>query len=623
MVQFESLANELLLDLFEFLDTTYLIRAFLGLNSRFDQLLYIHFQTNYFSFQSISKEDFDIICQQHLLLFIDKIISFRLSNEETPNLSELILSQNFTINRFIHLQSLSLYYIKSLDTLIKITFQCRYLIHLTHLEIINNEYGERYIRIFSLFDNIWNIPNLIYCNLNGIQKELTVPPRISSIAPYMKYLSIKNIKCNLRFLSGLFECTPNLQHLCSTIKSDSTNEHLEFVIPSMISLELSFEIFLDSMKNILEKMPNLYYLTIETSKIYLDGNEWEHIIINYLPKIKIFRLKINFEFSLHTNKEEQIDQILNTFRSTFWLEKHQWFVRCHWNPYDSTKLITLYTLPYAFKTIHYSNEYYSKSTCFDEEEYRSYDHVRSIFYQNKMNNINSFNSLNHFNTHFPYIQHLSINIPYDNNFLHCFQSLNILTSLEVFLSENSDYYQLQTLLNQTLHLYSLKLISDQTLNPGLFHLTSKSIYRLDLIKFSLNGSDYFNDEDCNKLIDSPLGLQCEVLFIRINNRTNILHLIKKMSNLRLLVFECKGDRQNSSSTINDELVQWLKNRFLSIHSIIRDRSNPSYIQVWINRQKEILNNDILISKIRYKNFRLLKSNVLTFFPKFSVPKKNT
>ncbi|CAF4983705.1 unnamed protein product, partial [Rotaria sp. Silwood1] len=371
MVQFESLANELLLDLFEFLDTTYLIRAFFGLNSRFDHLLYIHFQTNQFSFQSISKEDFHIICQQHLPLLIDKIISLRLSNEETPNLSELILLQGFTLNQFIHLQTLSLHYIKSLDTLVKITFQCRYLFHLTHLEIINNEYGERYIRIFNLFDNIWNIPNLTHCNLNGIQKELTVPPRITSIAPYIKYLSIKNIKCNLQFLSGLFEYTPNLQYLCSTIRSYSVSEHLEYSIPSMISLEISFEIFLDSIKNILEKMPNLYYLTIEISNMYLDGNEWEHIIINYLPKIKIFRLKISIEFSLHIDKEEQIDQILNTFRSTFWLKKHQWFVRCDWNPYDPTKLITLYTLPYAFNTMYYSNEYCSKSTCLNEDEYRS------------------------------------------------------------------------------------------------------------------------------------------------------------------------------------------------------------------------------------------------------------
>jgi hypothetical protein len=44
MTHLESLGNELLLDLFEFFDTIQLFRAFHGLNSRFDNLLFNHFQ---------------------------------------------------------------------------------------------------------------------------------------------------------------------------------------------------------------------------------------------------------------------------------------------------------------------------------------------------------------------------------------------------------------------------------------------------------------------------------------------------------------------------------------------------------------------------------------------------
>ncbi len=74
MVQLELLPNELLLDLFKFLNTAYLVRAFFGLNNRFNQLIHLHFQTHPFSFQSISKEDFDVICEQHLPLLVDRII---------------------------------------------------------------------------------------------------------------------------------------------------------------------------------------------------------------------------------------------------------------------------------------------------------------------------------------------------------------------------------------------------------------------------------------------------------------------------------------------------------------------------------------------------------------------
>jgi hypothetical protein len=197
-----------------------------------------------------------------------------------------------------------------------------------------------------------------------------------------------------------------------------------------------------------------------------------------------------------------------------------------------------------------------------------------------------------------------------------------LTSLEIFLSTNNVYDQFQVLLNQTHNLYSLKVISDRKLHPGLFHLTNKSIHRLDLTKSSLDGSDYFNDEDCNKLIDSPLGLQCEVLLIRVNNRMNILDLIEKISNLRLLIVGCNDDKrflQNSSST-NDEFIQWLQNHFPSTYLIIRDQGYPSYIQVWINRQKEIPNSNIVISKDQNQIFRLLKSNFLYFFRKSSTLK---
>ncbi len=46
----ESLANELLLDLFEFIGVTDLLRAFHGLNCRFDHFLFIHFRAYCFDF---------------------------------------------------------------------------------------------------------------------------------------------------------------------------------------------------------------------------------------------------------------------------------------------------------------------------------------------------------------------------------------------------------------------------------------------------------------------------------------------------------------------------------------------------------------------------------------------
>jgi hypothetical protein len=64
-MQLESLANELLLNLFEFFNGVHLIRTFTGLNARFDNLLLIHFQSNSLVFDQYQK--------QILKLFVNNI----------------------------------------------------------------------------------------------------------------------------------------------------------------------------------------------------------------------------------------------------------------------------------------------------------------------------------------------------------------------------------------------------------------------------------------------------------------------------------------------------------------------------------------------------------------------
>ena len=228
-MQFESLANELLLDLFEFFDAVHLLRAFIGLNSRFNQLLNHHFQLHELSLQSLSKENFNRTSDTHLPLIINQIISLRLSNDETPDLPELLLSRGFTFSRFTRLQSLSLHNIYSLDTLHKIISQCRSLPYLTRLNIIKYDDGKRQGTIVDLLNNIWSLSKLTHLNLNGIQTDDTSLSRISKTSPCIEYLSIENISCNLNCLSHLFKRTPCLERFCTTLYSYSADDHLTFL----------------------------------------------------------------------------------------------------------------------------------------------------------------------------------------------------------------------------------------------------------------------------------------------------------------------------------------------------------------------------------------------------------
>src|ERR1700722_6733988 len=74
MSQVKSFANELFFDIFEFSNTVLH-------SSRFNQLIYAHFQNHQFNLQSIAKEHFDIICQQHLSILT--IVRVRVSQATT------------------------------------------------------------------------------------------------------------------------------------------------------------------------------------------------------------------------------------------------------------------------------------------------------------------------------------------------------------------------------------------------------------------------------------------------------------------------------------------------------------------------------------------------------------
>ncbi|CAF1282796.1 unnamed protein product, partial [Rotaria sp. Silwood1] len=71
------------------------------------------------------------------------------------------------------------------------------------------------------------------------------------------------------------------------------------------------------------------------------------------------------------NQEEEVDILLNSFSTQFWLEIRQQYVRCDWISSAIIKDATLYTLPYAFEKFSYCDTTYSKSTCPNEIDFWS------------------------------------------------------------------------------------------------------------------------------------------------------------------------------------------------------------------------------------------------------------
>jgi len=260
---------------------------------------------------------------------------------------------------------------------------------------------------------------------------------------------------------------------------------------------------------------------------YLDGKQWEYIIQTYLLKLKTFHLSMAFTPHRYNTIEEYVDRLLNSF----WLDDHQWYVRCHWdettdlNEFDSIVLTTLPDLTNCSSNV--TDLTYHKSTCPDENIYSSYDHTdfldlayTQLFYLHPFV--------------FPDIRHLSLKHPVNDKLWSIVPNLKNLRTLKFC------------------NLHKLELNLYETKYKIISKIKHDSIRHLDF------GNYIFNSEEFEILLNSQLGQQCEVLTLSIECLHDILELIDQLKNLRSLkiVSSCNNDILSvySEDELNDCLT---------------------------------------------------------------------
>ncbi|CAF3340462.1 unnamed protein product [Rotaria sp. Silwood2] len=563
MMNFEQLANELFLDLFEYLTSAHLLHAFSDLNYRFNTLLIIHFRSHGLDFRSVSKFHFDGICRKHLPSMIDRIIALRLSDDhDTPDQIDLFFSYGFTLHQFVHLQSLTLYHLQSNQTIRRIVVQCRRLPHLTRLCLIkcSSKVQERIVS--NIVNTIWRLSQLKYCHLDWTLIPIAYFPVPNIRSKSIEYLSIEILPVDFIEIVRLFRCTPNLRYLHFRIAHPSDENIFQSMNSSISSLNLRINHHSSNqLFNLLQKMSHLIKLTLLTESMIIDGHQFEELIVNYLPNLKVFRFVMYRDVDAYHNYERQIDQILHSFRSSFWLIDRRWFVRCQLEILCSHPLIVLYSLPFASDTfaLHFGPpENCIKATCPSEDDYWSFDRVTTLIY-----NSDILNGMIRYPFRFSNIQHLDITFPMCDQFLLNIPRLDHLISLVASNRDDTDsdnaFNQLQYLIDRAPHLYSLTI---ETWSSSIIQeipgkINSTSIRRLDLQSFYYPKCDRcFNTEQCLRFTRSPLAIQCEVLLIVIENRTVIHDLVHRMKNLRALKVYCPRGRSNERSPTNLEIIQW-------------------------------------------------------------------
>ena len=566
---FESLPNELLCELFEYFDATDLFRAFHGLNVRFNKLLLTQ-REYHLNFQHTAPEEFDVISQKYLPSIVDRLISIEIHDAtETPQFSMFFFQHIFQRQHiFVQLKSLTICSINDHSLLITIIKKCTILNSLTHLNII----GQQCSNISNLvYEYIWNIPSLTHCNLCAIRGLRANQMHTLDVSNSIKNLTIA--ECDLHKFFQILQSTPNLQRL------EVVNLEVgQFTIgaPStflLTSLRIFFRGKDSYLIYIFQNLPQLRCLTIENSNISWDGYDWERVINEHLPKLKILRFKMERSILL---QYKSVDFLLESFQTPFWLIDHQWYVGCYWDPKNIHRVGIIYTLPYAFNSLDINNDWHFKTTAVEDiHKLLCCRRVQDVTYSGE-------NCLEHQVPFYcPNIHKLYIDLPYEFKSFSWFSSLITLKSLYISIRPGFDYDRLQLILNELPYLYSLNLDLQGVLCQRLFQLTSSSIRRLDLSLLSY--SPCFTLENCNSLILSSLGRRCEVLSIQVDSLYSILRLIQDLPKLRALRYQWTSSIQ-SYRAWNTELVNLLEKHLPSVCSVDECTRDLSQVDIWINRQ---------------------------------------
>lgn len=573
-MNFESLANELLLELFEYFSSVEILQLFYNLNTRINYLIIRHFQTHVLNLKSISKYDFDLICQNYLPLLSNRIISLQLSDDDdTPQQIDSFFSYGLSFNQFSSLQSLTIYHIYSLNSLKKLINELTYLSHLRYLKITRHTILFNEFYDIGIIDSISRFQELVHCYLDITNDNDFCFPTSSIISWSLKYLSIPYMDSNVNKSIQLIHHIPKLQSLnIGIVDQRAILQTLSIKFLSMKKLKMNFFGTFNSLKAFLQTMPNLEELKIDMESNYIDGRQWKTIIENNIPNLADLHFKMSVSTPSELNKDEHIDEILNTFRCEFWTKIHHWFVQCCSMSAGSSSITYIYTLPYSFRDFFYMSTVRLKSTCPTECQYWHFDSIRNLYYSYTPSETLLLSPIQLSN-----IRSLDLTIPFDKTFWSLVPNFEHLNSLTVILYCSLNRIDvestLQMILNRTPNLYSLKFFSWFALDEFPFDIKHSSIKNLDLRKLGIG----YNHQQCLELCKSSIGQQCELLFITLENSADIVELVNHMKNLRALSVEFN----HMVLTENENLMEWLQKQLPVACTISTCTELSNVIRLWI------------------------------------------
>ena len=331
---FDGLPVELIHSIFAYLWAHQICDAFGKVSESMDRVLagYDRYLVN---FRSIPKRQFDQTCS---FLRADQVRSLLLTDvEDTPNQCELFFAK-FSIEKLVNLRSLEMNSFN--EKIFQWLAKLRQLKHFSSLQLPGRV--SHSLRFISSLEEI--LPRLDRLVLDDHLFEV--------ILTRLRHLKL--LRCHSSEITALFPRIPHLQSLEITLVNYSISTWPRTTISLMdlhrFSLEVQGMMNMADIQTILSAMPRLRHLQIDLQcdGDLLDGRRWEEIVSHLVRFDFRFRFRLPFPFEANLSPLA----VLDSFRSSFWLDRKRWFVASNKNA-D----LHLFTVPrFAPKEIRWPTE---------------------------------------------------------------------------------------------------------------------------------------------------------------------------------------------------------------------------------------------------------------------------
>ncbi|UJR20080.1 hypothetical protein I4U23_023212 [Adineta vaga] len=322
ITQFEDLANEILYEIFDYLEFYHMYLAFSNLNIRFESFLLQWTVPIQLNPSILSKSAFDYYHKNTIIHKQYQIKSLSLSNSFVVNL--MFKAYSFPLlSNYSQLQTLILNNIEKRHV-INILKSLRTLPNLHSLTILCHEKSKNPVKYFL---ELFQLPVLKYCRVKFETYSVHSLFRLlddsdSSIEHLIidSNIWIANLnsllsgKSKLRYLTVNQLCGNTygpIMH-CSRLKKPLT----KLIITKLM---ISFEFFKSFIKTHGEHLEILHLSQMNDSH-YFNANDWEQLIMSSMPNLKTF--SVHFRFTI--DNRPSLKLILRQFHTSFWLER-QWF----------------------------------------------------------------------------------------------------------------------------------------------------------------------------------------------------------------------------------------------------------------------------------------------------------